>query len=211
VVLMLAVLLTGNSLAELQLNVYSQSGLDLTEEQKLDVMQAPGRLLHNPAEHLAQAIQSGDGLVHIMDESDDDRMEHPYTAIFDYAPITISEIRSVDPEIVCQGKGIPPEWTDCFDNSTFFVNLPNHIPIAVDSWTTPEQVLAVLAVIDQVQFVTPTNVIFTSDGVNHVLRRTGDVYAAIGSTPDDEHVTIDLRRLFVGGSESYEVIRQSAK
>ena len=46
----LVVFLAGGSLAELQLVVSSESEFDLTAEQKLEVMKAPGRLVTKPPE-----------------------------------------------------------------------------------------------------------------------------------------------------------------
>lgn len=187
---------------ELPVYVYSESGLELSEQQKLEVIEAPGRLIAQPSEHLQQAIRSGVSKAFVIDESKEERAVYPYTAMIDYAPITMSETQSVDPRVVCEGDGIPPQWVTCTDNSNFFVNLPNHVPIAVNSWTTPEQVLAILAVIDQAQIRTPEDVRITSKGVNHILRRDKDkdIYGVIGP-----HETINVRRVLVDGGESYEV------
>jgi hypothetical protein len=190
---------------ELPIYVSSESGLELSEQQKLEVIEAPRRLIAQPSEHLQQAIRSGISKAFVIDESKEERAEYPYMAIIDYAPITISETQSVEPMVVCEGGGIPPQWVNCFDNSDFFVNLPNHVPIAVNSWTTPEQVLAILAVVDQAQIFTPEDVLITSDDVNHILRRNEDIYAVIASA------TINLRRVLVDGIESYEVTEYSCR
>jgi len=189
------------AVGELPVYVSSESGLELSEQQKLEVIEAPRRLIAQPSEHLQQAIRSGISKAFVIDESKDERAEYPYMAIIDYAPITISETRSVDPRVVCEGSGIPPQWVTCFDSSDFFVNLPNHVPIFVDHpATTAERVQKMLAVVDQAQILTPEDVLITSNEVNHILRRNKDIYAVIGKGVD-----INLRRVLVVGGESYEV------
>lgn len=191
---------------ELPVFVYSKSGLELSEQQKLEVTEAPKRLIAQPSEHLQQAFRSGVNKAHVIDESEKEMAEYSYTALINYAPITISETISVEPMIVCEGDGIPPEWITCFDNSRFFVNLPNHVPIAVSNLaTTAVHVRAILAVVDQAQTLTPKDVLITSNNVNHILRRNKDIYAVIAATTGREHVTINLRRVLVDGGESYEV------
>ncbi len=196
---------------EVYVIVYSQTGFDLTEEQKSEMVEAPKKLIAKPSEHLEQAFRLGVGKAHVSDESEDARVQYPYMAIIDYAPIEISETRSVDPIVVCEGGGIPPQWVSCFDQSDYFVNLPNHVPIAVNSWTTPDQVQAVLAVVDQAQILTPKDVLVTSGDVNHILRRDVDIYGVIAPTSSDEHVTINVRRVLVSGVESFEVTDYSCK
>jgi hypothetical protein len=199
---------------ELPIYVSSESGLELSEQQKLGVIEAPRRLIAQPSEHLRRAFRSGLSKVFVIDESDKQMTGFQYTALMYYVPITYSETRLVEPAVVCEGDGLPPRWITCFDNSDFFAVLPNHAPIRInDESMTDEQVMKILEAVNQAKLRTPTDVPVTSKDVDHILlrsRRSG-VYVVTAQTPNREGAEINLKHTVVDGNESYEITEWSCR
>lgn len=194
--------------------VSSEAGLKLSEQEEIEVLEAPTKLIAQPPEHLQQAFQSGAREVVISDIPEHKGASFRYMAIVRYSPIVQSDTRLIEPVVVCEGDGTKPQWVRCHDNSDIFATLPNHAPISInDISMTDEQVERILAAVDLARLRTASDTPVTSKDVNHILLRSREsgVYAIVAQTPNRETADIDLKRIVTNGDETYELTKWSCR
>ena len=188
--------------------VSSDAGLQLSDQEKVEVVRAPQNLIVNPPDHLLQAFESGVERAIVIDLGDKATASMQFTALIHYPPYELSETRSIEPTVVCEGAGIQPQWLSCVDNSDIYAVLPDRKRIAINDLSmTDEQITKILNKIDEINYRTSTGTMVTSNGVNHILLRSREsrVYAVLGSG------TINLRHTVVDGEDKYELTEWSCK
>lgn len=183
--------------------------LQLSDKQKLELLDAPAKLVEQQAPHLVSSIQAGPERVLLLGNQPEPWQKgDPFDALIIYSPVTVSLSRSVDPMVVCEGQGSPVTWVTCYEKSRVYANLPAHRPIKIDDLTmTDERLVKMLAAIDKAQIRAPSGSLITSIHVDHVHWR-GDragVYAVLTGTAGGEGATVNLRPILKNGAESYEV------
>lgn len=207
--LILAFLPTQPVVAQSPYFVSGTPELQLSDEQKVELLDAPATLIEQQAPYLVSSFQVGAERVWLL-ESQPERWQKgdPIRALIMYAPITLSTSRSVVPRVACNGEGSPIKWVTCDESSRVYANLPGHGRIAIDDLTmTDERLEKMLTVIDKAQIRAPSGTLITSIHVNHLLWR-GDragVYAVIAGTQRGESATINLRPILKNGVETFEV------
>ncbi len=209
VTLLLCVFGTPVAYSDVPFTVFSTKGLELSEEEKLEIIESPRRLTEWQDDRLLQAVLTDPTRVRVFDESDARGTGSGYSALLQYGRISLSETRFVNPKVVCEWGGSPLLWKGCTDNSRFAMDLPGRKRIWInDTSTTDDEYVMMLDVIDQAELRTPNDVLVTSDGVNHILlrsRRSG-VYVLIGDTTSREPIRANLKRSMNDDRKSYELV-----
>jgi hypothetical protein len=183
-------------------HVSSDSGLQLSDQEKIEVLEAPLRLIARPPDHLMRAFESGVDWAIVIDLGDEATADRQFTAFIHYAPFALSETRWIEPTVVCDGAGIQPQWRDCRENSNLYAVLPDRARIAINDLTiTDEQITKILDKVDHIKHQS----LITSEDVNHILLRSQEsrVYAVMGRG------TINLRHKVENGEDKYELTEWS--
>ena len=198
IVLALAIvfLLTGkHSFGELRIIIPNNYDIELSEQEKAEITEIPGKLVPNASDLLLTSIKAGEGDAWIVDQRDDPRNEHPLMMMVIYPKITVNEYRTLEPKVVCGGSYDPVVWDYCLDSSDTFLKIPGYNQIHINHESiTFESVGDMYTFLDGAELESPSGEHISSQGVHNLLfnSRVG-LYHIIGDTPNNERFSIALR------------------
>ena len=206
--LALAVILGGESASgEMRIIVPNNYDIELSDQEKEELREAPARLVRNPSGPLLKAINDNTGEAWLVDQRGDPRSEYPLCVTIVYPTIAVNDHRTVRPSVACEGTYNPVVWDYCFESSDTYLDIPGHGQIHVGHASiTVESAQAMLAFVDAAKIETPAGSSIVSRDVHNILYNSNvGLYHVIGDTPDDEYFSIKLRPIGEFGAMKFEI------
>ena len=195
------------SSAEVRVLVTAGFNIELTEEEKDAIDEAPKELIANPSRFLAAAIEAGEMEAILLDQRGNAREKYPLMLILTYPTVSVNEFRTVRPVAVCEGSIFPAVWDYCRENSDTSIIIPNHGRIYVNHESiTKESAEQMLAFLDAADLESPKGAPIAGKGVHNILYRERiGLYSLTGDTAKREHFSIKIRPISGGGATNYEI------
>lgn len=200
-----------HSLGELRVVIPNNHDIEITEQEKVDTREAPGKLVSNASEFLLASIQASKGDAWVMDRRNDPVDNFSLMLMVTYPKIGINKYRSVEPKVICDGTYEPFSWQTCRESSDYHLDLPGHAQIGINHTSiTAESAQAMLTFVDEANLNTTSGSTIATRDVHHILYSNGlGLYHLIGDTPDDEYFSVTLRPTEDSGVTTYEITEWS--
>ena len=210
IVLALAIvlLLIGkHSFGDLRVFIPGNYDIQLSEQEKEEINEIPGKLIRNASDSLLISIEAGEGVAWILDLRDEPGLEHPLMMMVTYPTIAVNDYRTFQPKITCEGSYDPVVWDSCLESSDTFLNIPRYNRIHINHESiTFESVGDMFAFLDGAELESPTGADISSQGVHNLLfNSTVGLYHLIGDTRNNEYFSINLRPIEKHDGAKYEI------
>jgi len=203
-----ALLIYGNrGVGEVRVVVTTGFDIELTEDEKVAIYEAPSKLIESPSRHLVAAIAAGDADATVLDQRGDVRVRYPLMLLINYPAVSVNKFRTFRPAVVCEGSIYPAVWDYCIENSDTYISIPGHGRIHVDHESiTRENAEQMIAFLDTAKLESPQGESIAGKDV-HKIRYRGNLgdYSLLGITAKREHFSIHVRPIPDGGATMYEI------
>lgn len=201
------------SLGEVRVVVTTGFDIELTEEEKVAIYEAPRKLTENPSRHLVAAIEAGDAEAIVLDQRGDVRVRYPLRVMINYPTVSVNEFRTFRPSVDCQGSIYPAVWDYCIETSDTRLTIPGYGRIHVDHESiTKESAEQKLAFLDTANLESPLGESIAGKDVGSIrYRESFGFYSLIGYTAKRERCSINIRLSPESGARVYEILDWSCQ
>jgi hypothetical protein len=177
--------------------------LELTDEQKQELIEAPASLLDFRRYTLTDRALELQQVEKIRAETWGDSAD--IQGWIDYAPIRLSETRRFQPRVLCVKGGIAMVWSHCQDESYSVVELPKQ-NIIVSEEVSNEKLQDILAFVQVAGLKSPKNMPISSENIFRVVHYfASKKFGVFATTLAGEYATIVIQPVSRDGQETYEI------
>lgn len=209
-----ALLIYGDrGVGEVHVRVTTGFDIELTEDEKAAIHEAPSKLIENPSRHLVAAIAAGDADAIVLDKRGDVRVKYPLMLLINYPTVSVNEFRTFRPAVVCEGSIYPAIWDYCIENSDGHITIPGHAKIHVDHESiTRENAEQMIALLDTANLQSPQGESIAGKDVHNIhYRENLGLYSLTGHTTKREHFWIMIRPSPDSSERKYEITEWSCQ
>ena len=196
-----------SSIGEVRVIVTTGFDIELTEDEKAAIYEAPSKLIENPSRLLVAAITAGGADAIVLDQRRDVRVRYPLMVLINYPTVSVNEFRTFRPVVMCEGSIYPTVWDYCIENSDTHITIPGHGRIDVDHESiTKESAEQAIAFLNTANLESPQGESIAGKDVHTIrYRENRGVYSLIGITAKREHFWINVRPTPDSGAIMYEI------
>lgn len=192
---------------EVHVRVTTGFDIELTEDEKAAIYEAPSKLIENPSRLLVAAVAAGDADAIVLDQRGDVRVRYPLMLIINYPTVLVNDFRTFRPVVMCEGSIYPAVWDYCVENSVTHITIPGHGRIQVDHESiTKESAEQAIAFLNTANLESPQGESIAGKDVHKIRYRENlGVYSLMGHTAKREHFWINVRPTPDSGARMYEI------
>ncbi len=198
---------------EVHVRVTTGFDIELTEDEKAAIYEAPSKLIENPSRHLVAAIAAGDADAIVLDQRGDVRVRYPLMLIITYPTVSVNEFRTFRPVVNCEGSIYPAVWDYCIEKSDTHITIPGHGRIDVNHESiTRKNAEQMIAFLDTANLQSPQGESIAGKDVHSIhYRENLRLYWLVGHTAKREHCSVTIRPTPVSGERKYEITEWSCQ
>ena len=198
---------------EVRVIVTTGFDIELTEDEKAAIYEAPSKLIENPSRHLVAAIAAGDADAIVLDQRDDARVRYPLMLIISYPAVSVNEFRTFRPVVNCEGSIYPAVWDYCIEKSDTHITIPDHGKIHVDHESiTRKNAEQMIAFLDTANLQSPQGESIAGKDVHGIhYRENLGLYWLESNTAKREHCSVRIRPTPDSDERKYEITEWSCQ